>query len=125
MTEQTPTAPSTESAPTAAAGAQLTPPAEAAELTLAKPEAVTAVAPAASAQMVPLDAAVLPGLDKMAAEYVDSLVTLDEKTPEFTAKTESIRTMGDDDIRAAAEVSNRLLESPVKDMGKGGFSEGA
>jgi uncharacterized protein YaaN involved in tellurite resistance len=136
MTEQPPTAPppsagsppATDASPTAGAAgaaAQLAPPAAAATLTLAPPEPVAAVAPAQSAQMVPLDAAVLPGLDKMAADYVDALVTLDDKAPEFTAKTESIRTMGDDDIRAAAEVSNRLLQQPVKDMGKGGFGEGA
>ena len=52
--------------------------------------------------MVPLDTAALPGLDKMASEYVDSLVKLDTKAPEFAAKAESIRTMGDADIRAAS-----------------------
>src|SRR5262245_53884272 len=110
MTEQPPPAPSAPASPASgAAEAQLAPPAEVATLTLEAPKPVAAVAPSTSAQMVPLDAAVLPGLDKMAADYVDSLVSLDSKTPEFTAKTESIRTMGDDDIRAAAEVSNRLL----------------
>jgi uncharacterized protein YaaN involved in tellurite resistance len=123
MTEQPPTAPNPSAA--GAAEAQLAPPAESATLTLAPPQPVAAVAPAASASMVPLDTAALPGLDKMASEYVDSLVKLDTKTPEFAAKADSIRTMGDDDIRAAAEVSNRMLDSPVKAMGKGGFDEGS
>src|SRR5262245_9033337 len=121
MTDQPPTAP--EAA--ASSSAQLAPPAEAATLTLEPPKPVAAVAPERSASMVPLDAAALPGLDRMATEYVDSLVDLDTKSPEFTAKAESIRTMGDDDIRAAAEVSNRMLQQPVKTMGRGGFDEGA
>jgi len=119
MTDQPP---STGSAPGATEG-QLAPPAETTALTLTPPEPVAAVEPARSASMVPLDTATLPGLDKMAAEYVDGLVDLDTKTPEFAAKAESIRTMGDDDIRAAAEVSNRMLQRPVRALGKGGSDE--
>ena len=96
MTDQPPIA------PTAGDAGQLVPPAESAGLTLAPPEPVAAIAPATSAAMVPLEAAALPGLDKMAGEFVDSLVSLDTRTPEFAAKADSIRTMGDDDIRAAA-----------------------
>src|SRR5690349_10055352 len=109
MTDQPPTAPDAS-----ASSAQLAP-----------PEPVPAVAPAASASMVPLDAGALPALDRMAGEFVDSLVALDTKTPEFAAKADSIRTMGDDDIRAAAEVSNRMLETPMRAMGKGSFDEGS
>jgi uncharacterized protein YaaN involved in tellurite resistance len=123
MTEVPPT-PAAAASPDSAAPEQLAPPAAAATLVLEPPQPVAAVEPSASASMVPLDAAALPGLDKMAAEYVDSLVTLDTKAPEFTSKAESIRTMGDADIRAAAEVSNRMLETPVKQMAKGGFDEG-
>jgi hypothetical protein len=64
MTDQSPTEPAQNPA---AAAVQLSPPAETATLTLAPPEPVAAVAPAASASMVPLDAAALPGLDKMGA----------------------------------------------------------
>jgi uncharacterized protein YaaN involved in tellurite resistance len=114
-----------DAAAPAASAQQLAPPAAAATLVLEPPQPVAAVEPSASASMVPLDAAALPGLDQMAGEYVDSLVGLDPKTPEFAAKAESIRTMGDADIRAAAEVSNRMLQTPVKAMAKGGFDEGA
>jgi uncharacterized protein YaaN involved in tellurite resistance len=123
MTEVPPT-PDPASAAATAPPQQLNPPAAAAALVLEPPHAVEAVEPTQSASMVPLDQAALPGLDKMASEYVEGLVTLDTKTPEFTAKAESIRTMGDADIRAAAEVSNRMLEIPVKQMAKGGFDEG-
>ena len=116
-----------EPTPTAGAAAQLAPPAgaPAAELTLTPPDPVAAVPTTAASGMVPLDQAALPGLDKMANDYVESIVSLDPHSPEFTQKSESIRTMGDDDIRAAASVSNRMLDAPVKAMTKGGFDEGS
>jgi uncharacterized protein YaaN involved in tellurite resistance len=117
------TPPATPAAP--AAGATLEPPAPQAELTLAAPQPVAAVATDAASSMVPLDQAALPGLDKMVSDYVGSIVTLDEHSPEFAQKAEAIRTMGDDDIRAAAAVSNRMLDAPVREMQKGGFSEGS
>jgi uncharacterized protein YaaN involved in tellurite resistance len=106
------------------AAQQLDPPAAQATLTLAAPPAVAAVQPDAASSMVPLDQAALPGLDKMVSDYVGSVLTLDTHSPEFAQKTESIRTMGDDDIRAASAVSNRMLDAPVRQMTKGGFSEG-
>ena len=93
-------------------------------LTLTPPEPVLPVAPSASAGMVPLDPNALPGLDGLARDYVDRLVTLDVNGSEFSASSESIRTMGDDDIRAAAEVSNRMLQRPVKALKGGGVEEG-
>jgi uncharacterized protein YaaN involved in tellurite resistance len=127
MSDQPTDAPSGAAAPppSVAAEAELAPPAEAATLALAPPEPVAAVAPSAAAHMVPLDEAALSGLDKMASDYVDSMIELDAKSPEFSAKAENIRTMGDDDIRAAAEVSNRMLQRPVRTMGKGGLDEGS
>jgi uncharacterized protein YaaN involved in tellurite resistance len=113
--------------PAAGAAAQLAPPAgtPAAELTLTAPDPVAAVATTAASGMVPLDQAALPGLDKMVGEYVTSIVSLDSHSAEFTQKAESIRTMGDADIRAAASVSNRMLDAPVKAMTKGGFEAGS
>jgi uncharacterized protein YaaN involved in tellurite resistance len=107
------------------ATAPLTPPATQSELVLAPPQAVGAVPDTAAAGMVPLDAEALPGLDTMVDDYVTGLIALDQHSPEFTAKSESIRKMGDDDIRAASEVSNRMLQAPVREMSKGGFTEGA
>src|SRR5207248_1820068 len=75
-----------------------------------------------ASSMVPLDQSALPGLDEMVSEYVAGIAQLDEHSPEFAQKAESIRTMGDADIRAAANVSNRMLEAPVRQMSKGGFS---
>jgi uncharacterized protein YaaN involved in tellurite resistance len=95
------------------------------DLTLQPPQPVAVVAPAAASTMVPLDQAALPGLEKMVQDYVGSIVTLDAHSPEFAKKAESIRTMGDADIRAAAAVSNRMLDTPVRAASKGGFDAGS
>ncbi len=126
----TPPPPDPQAAPPAqpaapAAAEQLAPPAVSTDLQLAAPQPVAAVDPNSAEGMVPLDQSALPGLNKMVSDYVDSIVTLDEHSPEFAQKAESIRTMGDDDIRAASSVSNRMLDAPMKAMTKGGFDAGA
>ncbi|HZE50449.1 MAG TPA: toxic anion resistance protein [Jatrophihabitantaceae bacterium] len=98
-----------------AAAAALTPPSE---LTLQAPEPVKQVEPAKAGGMVPIPAAALPALDAKVADYVDSVVTLDVHSPAFTAKADDVRTMGNDEIRASAETSNKLLASPVRAMQK-------
>ena len=97
------------------AAAALTPPSE---LTLQAPEPVKQVEPEKAGGMVPIAAAALPALDQKVAEYVDSVVTLDVHSPAFTAKADDVRTMGNDEIRASAETSNKLLASPVRAMQK-------
>jgi uncharacterized protein YaaN involved in tellurite resistance len=104
--------------------APLQPPAAQEALTLEAPKPVDVVGTTAASSMVPLDQATLPGLDKMVSDYVGSIVSLDQHSPEFAQKAESIRTMGDDDIRASAAVSNRMLDAPMRQMSKGNFSEG-
>jgi uncharacterized protein YaaN involved in tellurite resistance len=101
----------------------LTPPSST-ELTLTPPTAVTAVAPTQAEGMVPIDAATLPTLDAKVDEYVESIVTLDVHSPAFATKAGDVRSMGDDDIRAAADTSNRLLSAPVRAMRQGPLSEG-
>ena len=101
----------------------LTPPSTT-ELALTPPTAVAAVAPTKAEGMVPIDAAALPGLDAKVAEYVESIVTLDVHSPAFATKAGDVRSMGDDDIRAAADTSNRLLSAPVRAMQQGPLSEG-
>jgi uncharacterized protein YaaN involved in tellurite resistance len=98
-----------------AAAAALTPPSQ---LTLTAPEPVKQVEPAKAGGMVPIPAAALPALDQKVAEYVDSVVMLDIHSPAFTAKADDVRTMGNDEIRASAETSNKLLQSPVRAMQK-------
>jgi uncharacterized protein YaaN involved in tellurite resistance len=101
----------------------LTPPNAA--LTLIPPVPVAAVAPQKAAGMVPIDPAVLPALDQKVADYVDSIVALDVHSPAFSEKAADVREMGDADIKASADTSNRLLSSPVRAMQKGPLTEGA
>jgi Uncharacterized protein involved in tellurite resistance len=101
------------------------PPAASAELTLTPPAPVTAVATSKAEGMVEIDAAAVPGLDAKVAEYVDGIVELDVHSPAFAAKAGDVAAMGDEDIRASAETSNRLLASPVRAMKHGAMSEGS
>jgi uncharacterized protein YaaN involved in tellurite resistance len=119
------TTPPTSEQPATPGEQTLEPPAASSDLTLAPPAPIAPVGPEAASAMVPLDKSALPGLDKMVGDYVDSVVSLDEHSPEFGQKAESIRTMGDADIRAASAVSNRMLEAPIRSMSKGGFDPGA
>ena len=107
------------------AAAKLEPPAPSSELTLTPPAPVEAVAPSAAEAMVPLDQAAVPGLNEMVNDFVTNIATLDSRSPEFAQKAESIRTMGDADIRAASAVSNRMLEAPVRAMSRGGLEAGS
>ena len=92
----------------------LEPPEPETDLTLDSPQPVAVVVPAAASTMVPLDQSALPGLEQMAQDFADSIAMLDAHSPEFAQKAESVRTMGDADIRAACAVSNRMLDSPVR-----------
>jgi uncharacterized protein YaaN involved in tellurite resistance len=109
----------------AARPAPLQPPA-ASGLTLTPPAPAPAIATTQAPELAPaVDAAALPGLDKKVDDYLGSLLAADAKSPEFAAKGEDVRTMGDEDIRKAADTSNRLLQVPVRAMNEGGLSKGS
>ena len=92
-------------------------------LALVPPAAVTVVPPAQAETAIKLDPATTAKLDDMAAGYVDSIAKLDEHDPSFTARMNDIAKLGDEDIKASASVSSRLLDKPVASMKKGGISE--
>jgi uncharacterized protein YaaN involved in tellurite resistance len=120
MTHTPPSPESSEESSPSGVPSRLTPPDEASELALSTPPPVGPVGTGTAESMVPLDQSALPGLDQMVGDFVESVVGLDVRSPEFTQKTESIRTMGDADIRAAANVSNRMLDTPLRSMGRAG-----
>ncbi len=100
------------------------PPAATSVLTLEPPAPVQAVSETAAPKMAPqVPAAALPGLDAKVDGYLQALMTAETKSPTFDAKATDVRTMGDADIRRAAESSNRLLRTPVKALKEGGLSE--
>jgi uncharacterized protein YaaN involved in tellurite resistance len=109
-----------------AAPAPLEPPATEQLLTLTPPPAVTAVAETSAPKMAPaVPEAALPGLDAKVDTYLDSLMKAAAKSPEWEAKAADVRQMGTDEIRFAAESSNRMLQMPVKALNEGSLSQGS
>ena len=98
------------SSPTPSAGA----------LVLAAPAPVVVVQHEQAAGAVPLDLAKRDELKSKATEFVSGLAALDVRAPEFAQKVAQITTMGDTDMRAAAAMSNRMLDRPAAAMGKKG-----
>ena len=106
--------------------APLQPPATEPMLTLTAPEPVKAVATTAAPAMAPaVEPGALPGLDQKVDTFLTALMAAEPRSPEFAAKATDVRSMGDQDIRGAAETSNRLLKSPVRALQQGGLSEGS
>jgi len=75
-----------------------------------------------AAGAVKLDMATLAKLDRLVANYVVAITTLDVHDPDFESRVADIRTFGDDDIKASAQFSSRLLERPTGSMSGGGMA---
>ncbi|MEI8408278.1 MULTISPECIES: toxic anion resistance protein [unclassified Kribbella] len=95
-------------------------------LILTAPPPSQPVAATAAPSLAPaVDPAALHGLDSKVDTFLAALMTAEPRSPEFAAKASDVRSMGDVDIRAAADSSNRLLKSPVRALQEGGLSEGS
>jgi uncharacterized protein YaaN involved in tellurite resistance len=99
--------------------------AETAALVLTPPAPVAEVAPRQAEDAVKLDAETIKKLDELVKAYVDAIATLDVHDPGFEARATDIRTLGQDDIKASAQVSSRLLDRPVSAMKHGGIEGSA
>jgi uncharacterized protein YaaN involved in tellurite resistance len=95
------------------------------EAALAVPDSVQSVAPAQADVMVPIDQDTKTRIDQTVSNYVSSLAQLDVHSQGFTDKMDSIHSMGDQEIRESSEVSNRMLQRPVRAMGSGLFDKNA
>lgn len=87
-------------------------------LVLTPPAPVVVVEKEQAAGAVPVDSAKQVELRQKAEAFVSELVALDTRSPEFTQKVASITSMGEQDMRAAAAVSSRMLDRPAAAMGK-------
>ncbi|AND15623.1 toxic anion resistance protein [Rathayibacter tritici] len=95
-------------------------------LSLTPPEPVAAVPTTSAPSIAPkVPEAALPGLEAKVDGYLDTLLSTEARSPEFATRANDIRTMGDADIRSAADSSNRLLSTPVRALKEGGLSEGS
>ncbi len=109
------------------ASAPVSPPAAAelapSGLALEAPDPVGSVAPAAAIDAVPISPADRQRLDAMVAAYLDAVSSLDLHGTEFSDRVRDIGALGDDDIRASAAVSSRLLQKPLATLQDSRFAE--
>ncbi|MFT4288014.1 toxic anion resistance protein [Nocardioides sp.] len=113
-----------QDAAAAAAPAPLAPPEPA--FTLTAPEAPQPVVETQAPRMAPqVSPELVPELDAKVDGFLTALASQPAGSPEFAKQAESVRTMGDADIRRAAETSNRMLDQPVKALKEGGISQGS
>jgi uncharacterized protein YaaN involved in tellurite resistance len=109
-----------------AAYAPLTPPMATATLTLEAPPAVSSVTATQAPKMAPqVDAAQVPVLDQKVDSFMQAITKAQTGSPDFTAQADAVRSMGDADIRKAAETSNRLLNTPVRALKEGNLTQGS
>jgi uncharacterized protein YaaN involved in tellurite resistance len=109
----------------AAAAAQVQPlaPPTADAFILTAPAPPAPVADTAAPKMAPaVPEAALPGLDSKVDTYLGQLLTAAARSPEWEAKATDVRMMGNDEVKFAAESSNRMLQMPVKALNEGGLS---
>ena len=104
----------TASAPATTPTATATPPA----FDLTPPDPVPVVAPERAAGLVPVSTEVKSKLDTKVDSFVDDLLAQDPNSPEFGKKVDQLTNMGRKEIMAAAGMSNRFLDRPVRAMDK-------
>lgn len=90
--------------------------ATATEFTLTPPDPVPQVAPEQAAGLVPVTTEQKSKLDTKVDAFVNELVAVDANSPQFGEKVDQITRMGQEQIRAAAAMSNRFLDRPVRAM---------
>ncbi|WP_347304070.1 toxic anion resistance protein [Croceibacterium sp. TMG7-5b_MA50] len=88
------------------------------KLELTPPDPVPVVAAERAAGLVPVDPAQKTKLDERVEGFVAELVALDANSPDFGKKVDQITNMGRKEIAAAAQMSNRFLDRPVRAMDK-------
>ncbi|MCP5158734.1 MAG: toxic anion resistance protein [Gammaproteobacteria bacterium] len=92
---------------------------------LTPPAPVASVAPEQAHNMVKLDPETVASLNTRVREFVSAMLTLPPHSDEFKDKIANIHNLGAADIRAAANVSNRMLQRPTQALNSGLFDDGA
>ena len=83
---------------------------------LSPPDPVPTVAPEKAAGLVPVTEEKRSKLDDKVDAFVADLIAEDANSPAFGEKVDQITRMGQEQIRAAAAMSNRFLDRPVRAM---------
>lgn len=92
-------------------------------LTLEPPKPVAVVPQDEANQMVKLDETKIPELDAKVDAFVNDVIMHPVNTPEFDKKVASIHNLGNAQIMASAQVSNRMLDRPAKSMNASLFDQ--
>ena len=87
---------------------------------LSPPDPVPTVQPDKASGLVPVSDEQRTKLDEKVDGFVADLVTEDANSPAFGEKVDQITRMGQEQIRAAAAMSNRFLDRPVRAMEQDG-----
>ncbi len=85
---------------------------------LTPPDPVPEVAPEKAAGLVPVSDEVKSKLQTKVDGFVAALLAEDANSPEFGKKGDQLTNMGRKEIMAAAGMSNRFLDRPVRAMDK-------
>ncbi|MCP2015763.1 uncharacterized protein YaaN involved in tellurite resistance [Deinococcus sp. HSC-46F16] len=99
----------------------LTPP----DALLQAPEAVAPVKAQEAPEMVPLSAEDRTRLDAMARAFVEDVLHVGTHSPDFKRKLDAVHDLGVPEQRAAAQVSSRMLERPLRATKAGSLAEGS
>ncbi len=86
------------------------------DLVLVPPAPVKSIPTERAATMLPLEESTASALSERARNYVAGLAALDPKAPEFAKKIDDISKLGNAEIRASSNVSNRMLDRPVASL---------
>jgi uncharacterized protein YaaN involved in tellurite resistance len=71
---------------------------------------------------IKFDGSTLAKLDAMVADFVVAITQLEVRDPKFKQRVADVQKLGDDDVKASAETSSRLLARPVNTIKKGSLS---
>jgi uncharacterized protein YaaN involved in tellurite resistance len=83
------------------------------DLVLTPPAPVKPVPTEKAATMLPLADSTATALAERARGFVTGLASMDPRSPEFAKKVDDIAKLGNPEIRASSQVSNRMLDRPV------------
>jgi uncharacterized protein YaaN involved in tellurite resistance len=85
---------------------------------LEPPVAVSAIAPAKAAGLVPLKDQEKAALETKVEAFIDELIATDAASPEFGKKVDALANLGATEIARAAAQSNRFLDRPTRALNK-------
>ena len=100
---------------------ELTPPETSPVISLEAPQPVAVVPQDEADQLVKLDLTKVPELDAKVHDFVMHVLQTPVNTSGFDEKVNAIHQLGSAEIRASAQIANRMLDRPAKSMEKALF----